>query len=80
MEPVDRARQSSECVTGEIVTANVRHLVQQHGQAPVRRPLIGLSGKHDRRTENTAGERHLRIFAAQQSWRLVERQAVGHFI
>src|SRR5260221_8371479 len=80
MEPVDRASKSSERVAREIVTSHVRELVQQNGKATISRPVVAFRRQHDRRMKNTAGKRHLRVFASKKSWCFIELEAIGDFI
>src|SRR5258708_7596348 len=69
MKPIHRACQTPQCVSDEIVTANVCKLVEQDSATAIERPRVAFRGKNDRRVEHTAGERHLRIFAAKESRR-----------
>jgi len=79
VEPVNSARQPAECVTDEIVTANVSQLVQQHGAPTVERPRVALGRKDDCWSEQAARKRHLRIFAAEKAGRLVELETIRDF-
>ena len=79
MEPVNRAGQSAEGVTDEIVTANVGELMQKHGAPAIEGPRVAFGGKNDGGSEQTACKWHLRVFAAEQARRLVERESIRDF-
>src|SRR5438045_3236263 len=64
MEPVNRACEAAECVACKIVTSHVRELVQQNGKATICSPVVAFRRQNNRRMKNSAGERHLRVFAS----------------
>ena len=79
VEPVHCAGETAHGVSNEIVAAHVRELVQEYCSTAIERPAITLGRKHDCRLEQATGERHLRIFAAEQARRLVERESIRDF-
>src|SRR5690242_19760632 len=80
MEPVERAREPTEGVSDQIVTTNVRQLVQQDSASTVERPRVTLGREHYSRRQQPAGKRHPRVFAAQQTRRLLELEAIRDFV
>ena len=79
MEPVHRTGETPKRVTNEIVSTNVGQLVEQHRAATIERPRVALGRQNDGGIEDTARKRHLRVFAAKQSGRLLEREPVRNF-
>jgi hypothetical protein len=67
-------------MSSEIMTANVRELVKQNGMPPILRPVVAVSRENNCRIQNSTCERHLRVFASEQTRRLIDAEAIGHFI
>ena len=79
VEPIERTGQAAQGVTNKIVTTDVCELVEQHRPTTIERPPIALGRQNDCRFEHSASERHLRVFAAQESRWLLERESVRYF-
>jgi hypothetical protein len=80
MEPVDRARKPAEGVTDEIVSPDVCELVKKDCMTPILGPVVAIGWKNNCRVKNAARERHLRVFAPQETRCFVDLEAVCHFI
>ena len=79
VEPVNRACQPSERVTDEIVTANVGELVQKHSATAIERPRVAFGRQDNGGSEQATCKWHLRVFAAKQARRLVQRESIRNF-
>src|SRR5690349_17054338 len=79
MEPVQRTGEPADRVADEVASANVSQLVQQHRTTAILRPTVALGWQDNCWSEETAGERHLRVFTADEPRCLVQTKAVSDF-
>lgn len=69
MEPIERAGRGRRELHQAVEPRHVRQLVQQHGPAPLGRPLAGVRGQHHDGPEESPGHRRAHRRAAQEAHR-----------